>query len=486
MGDQGAITGIAITISPDRLSAFLSCPAGLLDPTSAYDVVRRELDRLKLRGELNRETLEFHVSQSLMNNTPIENYLLFQGTPPEDPIDGRVEWTQDFFSRAFHIDAATGRMDYRTRVGNPSVVAAQKIARMRDPIPGKPGVDVFGKPITVRKPDTVRMRLGRNIGTAEEGHELYATASGRVRFAQGTLSVDEVFEVRESIGLRTGNIDHPGALHVQGDILNGAHVYAAGDIIVTGGIEPSMVASGGSIIAKGGITGDHHGHAIRAANEVHARYFNEADIEAGELVTAAAEIRQSIVRTRGPLSASTAKVIGGEICALGGIDILESGSESGVPTHLTAGVDFKHDDATGPLLKQLESLHADRHRIMPVLESLVVHLDTLPPKKREAAEALLENVHALDKEIEAVEGEIAAVKKDIESRSRMKIVVRNTLHQETLLQIGDAKLLMETDMPGPIQATLHEGEIVLSYATLADPEEPQKEKATETGDAPST
>ncbi len=223
------------------------------------------------------------------------------GEHPRPPRDGELVWTRDFFATGWEVDEESGVMNFWEKLERRSVAQDEVVARIHPPVPGRPGLNVYGKAIGVAKPQQARLRAGKGVQEAtEDGLRVFrATVAGRVRLVSGVLSVDDVYTVKGDVSLETGNIHHTGCVTIGGDIKTGALVEADGDIVVKGMLEPCRIRCGGSLTVAGGIVGD-EGYDIEVAGELHARYVSEATVRAGGDVHVVGEIAHSHVETTRP------------------------------------------------------------------------------------------------------------------------------------------------------------------------------------------
>jgi uncharacterized protein (DUF342 family) len=200
-----------------------------------------EMNRLGLRTLPGRDELLAALcraaAQAAAQGEPAQQVKVVEGCPPTPSRDAALEWTDNFFDEGFGGDSQTARIDYRHRQRHTGAEEGQCLARLYPPSEGKPGSDVFGNPISVKKPLRLRVKPGPGVRMTEEegGIQVFtATLAGRVRWAMGTLAVDNLLEIHGDVGLETGDIAHPGAVLVRGDVQAGSRITAAGDVEILG------------------------------------------------------------------------------------------------------------------------------------------------------------------------------------------------------------------------------------------------------------
>lgn len=146
-----------------------------------------------------------------------------------------------------------------------------------------------------------------------------------MRFTDGTLSVDEVYQVTGHVGMASGNIHHPGSVTVTGDVLAGSVIDAEGDVVIGGVIEEALITCGGNLTVGGGILGGEH-QIIRAGGNIEAKFINESDVAAGGDIVVAKQISHSRVRSLGSVKVPKGRIAGGTTIALLGIRMGTAGS----------------------------------------------------------------------------------------------------------------------------------------------------------------
>jgi len=107
---------------------------------------------------------------------------------------------------------------------------------------------------------------------------------GSLTWQHDKIGVSTLLYIPGDVDFSVGNIKHPGKVLVKGFIRDGFRVIADDDIEVKGGIEGAIVTSkSGSVIVHGGIIGQGKSR-VKAANNVEARFIQEASVEAGNSI----------------------------------------------------------------------------------------------------------------------------------------------------------------------------------------------------------
>lgn len=453
--------GFRLRMSKDRMYVTLDCDISGRDVDGLARNVADRLARFHLSKPPTFERIQEVLRDAAAASPQLQEIEILKGTLPLAAVDGQIIWSADFFNTGFEVDAATGRINFRHRIGNRNVAGGQLLATLALPVKGMNGVDLMGNLVRVRKPRNCHLRAGENVEAGADGLGFFATMAGRIRWQGDILSVDQVFEIEGDVGLATGDISHDGAVFVHGDILQGSRLQAVGDVEVTGTVEGAHVQTGGALHVHGGITGNEHTRIV-AAGGVRARFILDAHILSGGDITVENEVVHSTISTRGAVFVPTGRLVGGEINALGGIDAGQIGSPASVPTAAIAGEDHSLEGQLAILKNKLRLASENVERIHNTLAPLRGKVAHLPEKSREALRTLLENLPAMEARVEELKEAIAEAHADSEAQTRPVILIRNRLYPESRLRIGGETLHVRDEVPGPLRPILVDGRIRLA------------------------
>lgn len=454
-----------LRVTKDKMAVLLDCDTGACDLTALAEAI---VERLKTFG-VKQLPVVFGLTRLIRDQVTqggvLEGLKILEGVPPIPPVDGRIEWGGDFFNKNFVVDADTDRVDFRRLAGQRSVKKGQLLARIIEPIPGEVGYDVLGARVRPRRPLRRRIRLGSNVCLEESSKSYYSEINGRIRFVNSLLAVDDVFEVEGDVGLATGNISHPGAVIVQGDVLEGSRLEAVGDIEVMGVVESAHVQTSGKLLVHGGITGAVGSHIV-AAGGVVARFIFEANVQSGDEVSVEREIVQSSVFARGSVRVPRGRIVGGKIVALEGVDAGQLGSSAMAATKVTAGEDYTLGGRVQILRSRAEVTRRNITRINEALAPLRGKISTLPAAKKDVVRTLLEQLRLLNESLSGLEEEELEALADSEERKCPLIIIRTFLYPEVTLRIDDGMLRVRDGSRGPIKAILIDDSLQLSSANV--------------------
>lgn len=425
--------------------------------------IQMGLASLRIPREFDARELAAWLRNAAGKDARIEGAALVEGRAPVPPVDGRIEWASNFFDKGFVMDPETGTINYRQRLAQRSVTKGQKLVRVIPPRKGSDGVDVFGKPLRVAKAKPARILAGQNVRCDESEQTYHASIDGRIHWVDVRLSVDPVYHIVGNVGLETGNVDHLGAIEVEGDVEAGATVNAAGDIEVKQVVESAVIVSGGNVTVRGGIMGV--GGKIRAAGAIHARFLLDADIEADDDVVVEREIVHTTLKTAGAVNMPKGRLIGGETTALGGIIVGQAGSAARARTVLIAGADYRVQEELAAKEGQMRQLEESLNRLKEIMKPMVRQIKALPPQRRVALAELIKKAKKLRPAIETLRKDVEAIKASIRKRARFEIEVRERAYPEVLFCIAGESLHVQDELRGPVRVRLLGGRIELQPMT---------------------
>ena len=458
-----------IQVADDRLAVVVDFATPSDESVDLFvKRIQRELVTLGVSSIPGAADIETWV-RTVVSESPETGYVkdavLLRGQPPTEPINGQIIWTASFFDPGFVVDETTGAINYRQHAAQRSVAEGQKLAEVIPPVEGKDGVDVFGRRIRVKKALPARLVASENVrridATSEEPMTFYALCAGRIRLTKNGLAVDPVLKIQGSVGLETGDIKHPGAIEIMKDIETASSIVAQGDIEVYGYIEAATIDTKGCLTARGGIGGGGEGKKITVGGAVHAKFILDSDIEAGGDVIVEREIVQSTIKTRGSLTILNGRIIGGEITAMGGIVVGQTGSSAGVFTVLTAGVDFYLEREIAEMQAEIATIEESRSKIQTGLRQMLSMIEMLSVTQKDAIRQLLAKDNELKENVEAIQSEILEMREAAKERAKLSVEIRRIAHSETLICLGKERLRIHGDYAGPARARIHNGQIEL-------------------------
>jgi uncharacterized protein (DUF342 family) len=450
--------GFDLRPSDDYMTLLLTCT---LPPRTIEIIVgriRNELGDLGISSEERIAEALARFEKAVPHGPQLEDVVLLEGMPPVPPIDESIRWSGNFLAKGFVVDPATGRADYRRKLADVSVASGQMLAEIIPGQPGKNGQDVFGRVVPPRAPRPVVIHEGKNVRFDPIQRSFTATVSGRIRFVGKVLSVDDVLHVDGSAGLRTGNINHPGALIVSRDIQSDTEVIATGDIDVGENIEDATVESSGNLTVQGGISCKVKG-TINVAGNVHARFMRNATVEAGGDIYVDREINQCHIRTRGAVIVKSGRIVGGSIIALKGVETCDLGSDACIPTELTVGKDYTMEALIAEKKAAVESAKSVVLKLRDAVAPLRSKRESLSPPMRQKLAMMQEELERREVSFATVEKELNRLFRSIQAAASNQIYVHGKIYPDNTIQVGAQLKKIKECVNGPLRVGLKDGKL---------------------------
>lgn len=492
-----------LVVSADKLEANL-VPKENSDEAAGLQAVKALLESAGISyGVVDDELIEAYLRERAGADQPFQ---IARGTPPQPGRDAELEYFFEDYLLCIGTMDEKGRMDFRDRGHIPFVnegdVVAKKIPRVEE----SPGVDVYGKEISVEKSRDKQFVCGSGTKITDDKLQVIATTSGRPQLSPvGKLGVCPEMDIPGDVDLETGNIVFDGIIHVHGVVQDGFQVHGRG--LVAEEISRAFVEVTGDVLVRGGILGA----TVKAEGNVTASHIHGASIEAMGNIKVTNSVVDSKLSTTGKCLAERGAILSSKISARGGIDAKQIGSEASTPCVLTIGGDSLGKKKMATVRSQIGEKQLDKNEHLKNIAELEAHLSEMDvrigelvqlqdrgPQVRKGLEKDLErakglNQHAqvaqleqtiaqldekiksaeqdlqeqfgrqdalkeklsevrdtisgIEQEIETLNNELTAINEWLgKAQDRVGVKVRNNIYRGTNIQGGFSAIVVDTDM----------------------------------------
>nr|WP_320017544.1 flagellar assembly protein A [uncultured Desulfobacter sp.] len=229
-----------------------------------------------------------------------------------------------------------GTIDFTDRGKIPFVKKDTFLAAKIDPVQGVPGKDVSGQQIPVPEPEDLIFEAGPGARMDKAGGKIYADTDGQPSLnALGKVSVLSELEINGDVDFQSGNVDFEGNLLVKGSIKEGFTVKAAS--LTCNQIEGGRIELSGNLNCSAGII---NAKLIAVNGTIQAKYVNNSVVDSFGDMIIQKEIVDSKIQISGRLINPRGSILSSKICAKGGIEIGNVGTEVSTPSTLTVGKDL--------------------------------------------------------------------------------------------------------------------------------------------------
>ncbi len=301
-----------------------------------------------------------------------------------------------------------------------------------------------------------RFPMGRNCEVHPQNSlQLLASANGYVFYEGGLIHVKRVLNVRQDVGVRTGNIQFVGDIIVHGSVRAGFEVVGK-DVRVKEGVEAAVVQAGGNLQVDGGVRGAGVG-LLRAGKNIRVGFCENATLWAGDSLLVDKVCLHSSVFCQRKVAVRD-RLVGGRVCCQGVVFVgAQLGGGLGTPTELVLGFDTE-------LMGEVEHLERELSRLGPLARQL--HRDMA--KGPAYATELGPRLATIERKQRALQNKVVALRERLHERffSRASVVVPGEVRPGVTIAIGPARLNIN-DFLRNVRFVLEDGEVVVRSPALA-------------------
>jgi len=361
---------IMVDLTEAEMKAYITVtPPGLGGCDISVETYLSFLRNNRVVFGVNEEYLREFADRPLYK----EKTAIAEGLKPVNGQDAYIQYNFETDQAKIKLrERSNGRIDFKELNIINNVVENQPLARKIPPEQGIVGRTVTGKVIPAKNGKDIPLPLGKNVHVSDDGDTIIADINGQVVLTGGKINVEPVYTVQGDVNLKTGNIIFLGTVIINGNVEDGFSVKAAGNIEVNGTVEKAELDAEGDIIVHQGVTGKNTG-TVRAGRSIWARFIENCNVEAGNMVVVSDGIINSQVDAykRIICRGRRAHIVGGRLRASEEINAKILGSPtSGTETICEVGIDPKSK-------MQFEVLVSKKADIEKQLEDIQLNLQTL-------------------------------------------------------------------------------------------------------------
>ena len=451
------ISADAYDLRLESCNGQLECRGSINVKNSEQSISPAELISLlksfEITDSLNLEQIAIFCTDAANGENP-QNFLLAQGVEPTTGTDGYFELYVDTDLDNYELEEDEhGRVDYKSIQVFTNVVPGQIVGNIIPPEKGLAGKTITGTPIPAPLGSPAPLRAGEGIEFSSDGSEVIANKAGRITFENNLIAITEEFVVGGDVNYKIGHINFNGFVEIKGDVLDDFNIKASKGISVSGTVGACTLDAGGPV-SIGTMAGMGRG-LIRCRGDFKARYLNQVTVECWGDIHLENEVRNSILKATGFISAPKGLITGGQAIALEGIEAKTFGSRSGVKTYLTSGVYFPEADRLHFLRTRLKSI---AHQLKKITETLpLLHkkpLDNLRPALKEAIELriglLTQRQVNLAEERDQLSEELTQFKTEDHPTENAKINALTSIKEGVILNLKQTSEEVKQEINGPV------------------------------------
>jgi len=361
---------VSLDITDGEFKAFISVtPPGLGGCDISFETYLSYLRNNRIVYGINEDYLREFADRPVYK----EKVAVAEGLKPEDGRNAYIEYFFETDQNKIKLhEGSNGRIDFKDINIIKNVFVDQPLAIKKPPEQGKIGRTVTGKVLPASNGRDIPLPIGKNVRVGDDEATVIANINGQVVLSGGKINVEPIYTVQGDVNLKTGNIIFLGTVVIDGNVEDGFSVKAAGNIEVNGTVERAELDAEGDIIVHQGIAGKNSG-VVRAGRSIWARFIENTNVEAGNMVVVSDGIINSQVNANKRIicRGKRAHIVGGKLRATEEINAKILGSPtSGTETICEVGIDPKSKI-------QLENLAAKKAEMEKQLEEVQLNLQTL-------------------------------------------------------------------------------------------------------------
>ncbi|OHD12689.1 MAG: hypothetical protein A2Y41_14400 [Spirochaetes bacterium GWB1_36_13] len=410
-----------VEITKDKLRASIYYIPNKFGEYPSVEHIRQTFIETKLKGYLGDEKINYQIDDLKKQGKKLGILTIAKGVTPEN---GQIEHyilLKEVGKKVGKV-LEGGRIDYKEQNAFTPVMKGEEILERKPLIQPKDGFDVLGNMIKGVYLGEKIFIPGRNLEESKEKPGFFTAAvNGVISIVDRKVSVDNKVVIRKDINLESGgNLDLEGSVEIYGNVKSGFEVKATGDIIIHGNVEDAVILAGNDIVIDNGVLGKEKAR-IKAGNNIVIRFAQNTHFYAGKNITVKESMIQCTVFAKNTVIIE-GTVVGGEITGKHGVMVKVAGSDKGVETRLTAGVDpevqrkIKDKEEEKKMLEGDYTEHLEDIKMQfgnQFLIDLKGFLSVLRGSRKIKFIEMLTKLGNLTKEVNRVKNEIVEVRKEI-------------------------------------------------------------------------
>ncbi len=448
-----------VQISQDRMYATIR----LYPPSNGG----KAFTKSDFAGEVSLAGIKCGVSDKVIDlliATPVycHDIVFAKGKPVREGHDAEIKYNFETNPLAKPKLNEDGTVDFHELNIFTRVEKNQLLATLIPEDPGEAGHDLFQNPVLPRKVKKKVLKCGRNIRYSEDRLQMFSEVSGDVRLEGDTVFVSDTYTVAADVDTSTGDITYSGNVVVNGNVRTGFKIHAEGDVQVKGVVEGAEIYAEGNIILARGIQGMTKG-ILEARGDIVTKFIESAKVKAGGNVRSGS-ILHSTVEAGSTILCEGRKsyVVGGTLSAKELVDVKTIGNEMESTTNVNLGVDASIMENLHAMQKEFEAnkeLLEAQVQVLLLFKKRIASGQQMTKDKLEAAKHAGDEKKRLDERQEELQKGIEGAKQEIAANTLGRLKVRDTAYPGVRLMISNSQYVVKTAMKY-CQFRIRDGEVV--------------------------
>lgn len=332
---EGTRPNAFVQTNNSEMEAYLQVPTPENEEDYTIGYLQTLLEQNGIRYGIIESALKRMIDGQIYNQ-PI---MVASGNPAVDGVDGYYEFKFNHNKDSKPQVKEDGSVDYWSVNSIHSVMAGDVIAVYHPPVQGSDGTNVRGVAVLAKRGKDQAMLKGKGFVRSEDGLTYTAEIDGKIEMQGDRVMVLAIHEIGGDADISTGNIDFRGDVVIHGNVENGIVINATGSITIDGTVEACTLKAGKDIILRRGMLGGHKA-SVKTKGNIFAKFFENTTIEADGNIQADVLMNCEVdCKGKVILTGRRASIIGGEVHALEGIEVMNLGNEAETKTYIYVGAD---------------------------------------------------------------------------------------------------------------------------------------------------
>ena len=434
-----------VRVTPDKMYAIARFyPPSEGKNRADADEFLRDLSVMKITHGICEDAIKKHIEKPEY----CKNIIVAMGTKPVQGTRASIEYKFQTDRKAKPRLNEDGTVDFHHLDNISHVAKGDVLAILTKEDPGKSGIDIYGAEIKPAKVERLTLKHGNNIEMTEDGLRLISLVDGHVTLEGDRVFVSNNFDVPADVDNSTGDIDYNGSVTVRGNVRTGFSISAKGNVEIFGVVEGANIYADGDIILHRGIQAMGKGRLECKGNLI-SKFIESAEVcVEGYIETDT--ILHSNVSAKGDVfvRGKNGNIIGGKVRSTSLIEATRIGSTMGTTTEVEVGT----DPSVSARMHEIKSLLTEKTDERKKLEQLVALLrkkqdaGMLEPDKAPLIQSTTKNMILLDSEMKKLTEEYDKLSELVAGNKNAKIQARSDIYAGTKIVIAGDFILVHDDL----------------------------------------
>ena len=434
-----------VKVTPDKMYAIARFyPPSEGRKRADLDELERDLSAMKITNGILTDVLKKHVAYPEY----CKNIIVAMGTKPVQGTKASIEYKFQTDRKAKPRLNDDGTVDFHHLDNISHVKKGDVLAILTKEDPGKSGMDIYGTEVRPAKVERLVLKHGNNIEMTEDGLQLISQVDGHVTLEGDRVFVSNNFDVAADVDNSTGDIDYNGSVTVKGNVRTGFSINAKGNVEIFGVVEGANIYAEGDIILHRGIQGMGKGRLECKGNLI-SKFIESAEVCVDGYIETDT-ILHSNISAKGDIyvRGKNGNIIGGKVRSTSLIEATRIGSTMGTMTEVEVGT----DPSVSARLHEIKGLINDKSEERKKLEQLVSLLrkkqdaGMLEPDKLPLIQSTTKNMILLDSDMKKLTDEYNELSELIAGNKNAKIQARSDVYAGTKVVIAGDFILIHDDL----------------------------------------